>query len=103
MSGAVMISASAAHTTSNRRFAMLECPAYGHEGFRGLEALLIAPGTGAIAQRLEWGRMRIGTELARVARHRGELVLERGGDVYPRIGGERAREGPLRTAGGIER
>src|SRR5436190_23351623 len=102
MSGAVTINATAAHEMSNRRFTMLQSSADGHEDFRGLEALLIAPGERPVAQRVERARMRIGTDFARVAGHCGELDVERRGDIHPRIGGERARIGPLGAAGGVE-
>jgi hypothetical protein len=32
---------------------MMESPSNGHEDFRGFEALLIAPGEGPVAQRVE--------------------------------------------------
>src|SRR3954471_19812411 len=95
ISGAVRTSATDAHTTSNRRFTMLQRPANGHEDFRGLETLLIAPGERPVAQRVERSRMRIGAELRRGAGRCGELRLERRGDVDPRIGGEGARVAPL--------
>src|SRR6266513_3693833 len=100
--GDVNTSAMVAQQTSKRRFTMLQRPTNGHEGFRGLEALLVAPGERPVAQRVERARMRIGTELAGVTRHRSELHLERGGDVHPRVRGERPRIGPLGTAGGVE-
>src|SRR5712671_7353455 len=89
--GAVSTSATAAQQTSKRRFAMMQRTTHGHEGFGGLEALLIAPSVRAVAQRLEGARMGIGSELARVAGHRGELDVEGRGDVHPRVGGECAR------------
>src|SRR4051794_37629408 len=62
--GDVNTSATVAQQTSKRRFTMLQRPANGHEDFRGLEALLVAPGERPVAQRVEGARMRIGTELA---------------------------------------
>src|SRR5438477_3949257 len=102
MSGAVSTSATAAHTTSNRRFTMMQCAANGHEDFSGLEALLISPGQRLVAQRVEGPRMGIVAQLARVTGHRRELDVERRGGVYPRIGDERPRKRPLGTARGIE-
>src|SRR5205823_13058295 len=102
MSGAVSTSATAAHTTSNRRFTMMQCAANGHEDFSGLEALLIAPSQRLVAQRIQRARMGIVAQLARVTGHRRELDLERPRDVDPRVGDERARKRPLGTARGVE-
>src|SRR5438067_679259 len=90
-------------TTSRRRLTMAVDLPHGHEHFRGLHAALLPPSLGAIAQGLERSRVRIGAQLGLVARHRGDLGLERLADVHPGIRHEAAREGPLSAARGVER
>src|SRR5574341_1278754 len=102
-SGATAMSATVAHATSNRRLAMAQSPANGHEDFGGVEAVLIAPRPGAVPQGLERARVRVGPHLTRVTGHRGQFAFEGRGDVDPGIRAERARESPLRAARGVER
>src|ERR1700694_6334864 len=99
-SGAVTTSATPAHTTSNRRFTIMQGSTNGHEDFGGVQALLVAPGARAVSQRVERAGMWIGAQLAGIAGHRGELDIERRGDIHPRVRGEGARERPLGAAGG---
>src|ERR1043166_5712987 len=90
-SGAVTASASAAQITSNRRLPMSERPPDRHERLCRIEAMLVAPGLGPVAERLEGAGMRVGPHLALITRHRGQLGVERLGDVDPGVGGEAAR------------
>src|SRR6202165_1844711 len=101
-SGAVTTSATPAHTTSNRRFTIMQGSTNGHEDFGGVQALLVAPGARAVSQRVERAGMWIGAQLAGIAGHRGELDIERRGDIHPRVRGEGARKRPLGAAGGVE-
>src|SRR2546429_5122966 len=101
--GATSARPRAASTMSSRRFAMPPRPADGEEHLRRFQARLVAPGPGAVAERLERAGVRIGPHLALVARHGGDLGLERLGDIHPRVGHEAARVGPLRAARGVER
>src|SRR5437660_4062695 len=100
--GAATIRAPAATMRSNRRLATAQRPPNGHEGFRRIETLLIAPRMSAVTQGLERAGMGIGAELAGIASHRLELALEGGGDIDPRIGGEAARIRPFSAAGRVE-
>src|SRR5881397_2978011 len=97
-SGAASRSPTPAHTTSNRRLPMAQRPPDRHERLRRVEAVLVAPGLGPVAQRLEGAGMRVGPHLALVTRHGGELGVERLGDVDPRVGAEAARERPFGAA-----
>src|ERR1044071_1557093 len=103
MSGAVTTSATAAQTMSKRRLTMMQGAAHGHEDLGRFDALLVAPRERAIAERVERAGMGVVAQLARVAGHRGELHLERRGDVDPRVGGEAARKGPFGAARRVER
>src|SRR2546422_316784 len=100
--GAVATNAIAAHTTSTRRLTIADRAADGHEHLRRIETLLVSPGPRAVAQRLERAGVRIGTQLALIACHGGELLVERRGDVHPGVRGERARKRPLGAAGRVE-
>src|SRR5690348_10347815 len=102
-SGAVTTSARPASSASTRRLTVMQRAPDGHEYFRRIEALLVAPGAGTVAQRLERARVRVGAQLALVARHRRDLLLERGRDVHPRVGREAPRKGPFGARGGVER
>src|SRR5207248_6584254 len=101
--GATSARPTAASTMSSRRFTIAARPAHGEKHLRRLEAGLIAPGPGPVTKCIERARVRIGPDLALVARHGGDLGLERLGDVHPRVGHEAAWVGPLRAARGIER
>src|SRR2546427_623023 len=79
-----------------------ERASHGHENFCRLHATLIAPGVRAVAQRLEGARMRVGPNLALVAGHGTELLLERRRDVHPGIGDEAARVAPFGATGCVE-
>src|ERR1041384_8764842 len=79
--GAASRSPIAAQTTSNRRLPMPQRPPDCHECLRRVEAVLVAPGLGPVAQRLEGARVRVGPHLALVAGHRGELGLEGLGEI----------------------
>src|SRR5438034_3332815 len=100
--GAVATNAIAAHTTSTRRLTIADRAADGHEHLRRIETLLVSPGPRAVAQRLERAGVGIRTQLAFIACHRGELLVERRGDVHPGVRGERARKRPLGAAGRVE-
>src|SRR5690242_11119933 len=102
-SGAVTSSARPASSASTRRLTVMQRAPDGHECFRRVEALLIAPRAGAVAQCLERARVRVGAQLALVARHRRDLLLERGRDIHPRVGGECPGIRPLGARGGVER
>src|SRR5205823_3569065 len=93
----------AASTMSSRRFAMAARPADGEEHLRRFQAGLVAPRPGAVAERLERAGVWIRPDLALVARHGGDLGLERLGDIHPRVGHKAARVGPFGAARGIER
>src|SRR5207248_7891068 len=101
--GATSARPTAASTMSSRRFTIAARPAHGEKHLRRLEAGLIAPGPGPVTKCIERARVRIGPDLALVARHGGDLGLERLGDIHPRVGHEAARVGPLRAARGVER
>src|SRR6266513_6276875 len=100
--GAATTRPSAATTTSNRRLATAEAPSYRHEHLGGVEAAVIAPGVGAMPQRVERAGMGVRADLALVARHRAQLLLERLGDVDPRVGDEGSRVAPLGARGRVE-
>src|SRR5438105_11178923 len=101
--GATSARPRAASTMSSRRFTIAARPAHGEKHLRRLETGLVAPGLGPVTKRIERARVRIGPDLALVARHGGDLGLERLGDIHPRVGHEAARVGPFRSARGIER
>src|SRR2546430_3724397 len=101
--GATSARPRAASTMSSRRFAMAARPADGEEHLRRFEAGLVAPRPRAVAERLERAGVWIRPDLALVARHGGDLGLERLGDIHPRVGHEAARVGPFGAARGIER
>src|SRR5690242_21031656 len=101
--GATSARPRAASAMSSRRFTIAARPAHGEEHLRRCEAGLVAPGPGAVPERLKRARVRIGADLALVAGHGGDLGLERLGDVHPRVGYETARIRPLRAARGVER
>src|SRR2546430_17703459 len=82
----------AASTMSSRRFTIAARPAHGEKHLRRLETGLVAPGLGPVTKRIERARVRIGPDLALVARHGGDLGLERLGDIHPRVGNEAARD-----------
>src|ERR1051325_5115797 len=69
---------------SDRRARAQRAP-HGHEHLGGVHAALIAPGAGAMAQRVERARVRIGAHLALVAGHGRDLLLERRRDVHPGV------------------
>src|SRR2546426_7156943 len=100
-SGAATTAASAASTTSTRRLATAQRAADGHEHLGGLQTLLVTPRPGTVAQRLERAGVRIRPQLALVARHRGQLLLERRRDVHPGVGHEAAGEPPVGASGGV--
>src|SRR5438105_13810259 len=101
--GATSARPRAASTMSSRRFAMAARPADGEEHLRRFQAGLVAPRLGAVAERLERAGVWIRPDLALVARHGGDLGLERLGDIHPCVGHEAARVGPFGAARGIER
>src|SRR5882762_166791 len=101
-SGAVAMRATPASTTSSRRLAVMERAADGHEHLRRIETLLVAPGPGAVAQRFERAGVGIRPHLALVARHRGQLLLERRRDVHPGVGHEATGKPPFGAAGGVK-
>src|SRR5438477_1281486 len=101
--GATSARPRAASTMSSRRFAMAARPADGEEHLRRFEAGLVAPRPRAVAERLERAGVWIRPDLALVARHGGDLGLERLGDIHPRVGHKVARVGPFGAARGIER
>src|SRR6266513_352471 len=100
--GAATTRPSAAMTTSNRRLATAQAPSYRHEHLGGVHAAMIAPGARAMTQRVERARMGILTDLALVARHGAQLLLECLGNVDPRVGNEGPRVAPLGARGGVE-
>src|SRR2546426_11513398 len=100
-SGAVTTAASAASTTSTRRLATAQRATGGDEYLGGLQTLLVAPRPGAVAQRLERAGVGIRPQFALVARHRGQLLLERRRDVHPGVGHEAAGGAPPGAAGGV--
>src|SRR2546429_4613003 len=100
--GAATTRPRAATTTSNRRLATAEAPSYRHEHLGGVEAAVIAPGVRAMPQRVERAGMGVRADLALVARHRAQLLLECVGNVDPRVGNEGARVAPLGARGGVE-
>src|ERR1051325_11135553 len=100
--GATSARPRAASTMSSRRFTIAARPAIGEEHLRRLQAGLVAPGLGAVAERVERAGVRIGPHLALVAGHGGDLGFERRGDIHPRVGNEAARIRPFRAARGIE-
>src|SRR5213592_292637 len=100
-SGAVTTAASAASTTSTRRLATAQRATDGDEYLGGVQTLLVAPRPRAVAQRLERAGVGIRPQFALVARHRGQLLLERRRDVHPGVGHEAAGEPPFGAAGGV--
>src|SRR5256884_7658586 len=96
--GATSTRPRAASTMSSRRFTIAARPAHGEKHLRRLETGLVAPGPGPVAKRIERARVRIGPDLALVARHGGDLGLERLGDIHPPVGHEAARGGPFPAA-----
>src|SRR2546425_12007903 len=99
-SGAVTTAASAASTTSTRRLATAQRATDGDEYLGGVQTLLVAPRPRAVAQRLDRAGVGIRPQFALVARHRGQLLLERRRDVHPGVGHEAAGGAPLGAAGG---
>src|SRR2546426_765127 len=100
-SGAATMAASAASTTSIRRLATAQRATHGHEHLGGLQTLLVTPCPGTVAQRLERAGVRIRPQLALVARHRGQLLLECRRDVHPGVGHEATGKPPFGAAGGV--
>src|SRR6266446_1371923 len=100
--GAAATSPSAARTTSNRRLAIAQAPSYRHEHLGRVHAAMIAPGPRAMPQRVERAGMGIGADLTLIARHGAQLLLERFGDVDPRVGNEGPRVTPLGAGGRVE-
>src|SRR6266550_1992220 len=100
-SGAATTAASAASTTSTRRLATAQRATHGHEHLGGLQTLLVTPRPGTVAQRLERAGVRIRPQLALVARHRGQLLLECRRDVHPGVGHEATGKPPFGAAGGV--
>src|SRR5438046_1878893 len=93
---------SAATTTSKKSLATAQAPSYRHEHLGGVEAAVIPPGVRAMPQRLERAGMGVRPDLALVARHGAQLLLERLGDVDPRVGDEGSRVAPLGARGRVE-
>src|SRR2546422_114264 len=100
--GAAATRPSAATTTSNRRLATAQAPSHGHEHLGSVEAAVIAPGAGAMPQGVERAGMGVRADLALVARHGAQLLLERLGDVDPRVGDKGSRIPPLGARGRVE-
>src|SRR5437879_2104177 len=100
-SGAATTAASAASTTSTRRLATAQRATHSHEHLGGLQTLLVTPCPGTVAQRLERAGVRIRPQLALVARHRGQLLLECRRDVHPGVGHEATGKPPFGAAGGV--
>src|SRR5204862_7167638 len=93
---------STATTTSKRRLATAQAPSYRHEHLGGVEAAVIPPGVRAMPQRLERAGLGVRPDLALVARHGAQLLLERLGAVDPRVGDEGSRVAPLGAQGRVE-
>src|SRR6266511_3270451 len=100
--GARTTRATAETTISKRRLTIPGNPPYRHEDFGRVETHLVAEGPGPVRQGLEEARVGVVAQLALVARHGLQLRGQRGGDVHPRVRGERPGEGPLGAAGGVE-
>src|SRR5712691_9235090 len=101
-SGAVATSARAASARSSRRLATAQRATDGQEHLGRVQTLLVAPGPGAVAQRFERAGVGIRPHLALVARHRGQLLLERRRDVHPGVGHEVTGKPPFGAAGGVK-
>src|SRR5213592_4204030 len=102
-SGATTSRRMLASSLSTGRLTIAQRPPHRHEHLGGLLAGLVPPRPRAMAQRLERAGMGVGTYLARVIRHGGDLLLQGFGDLDPRIGRERPGVAPLGAAGRIER
>src|SRR5690242_8544893 len=102
-SGAATTSATPASSVSTRRLTVMERAPDGHVDFGRIEALLVAPRPGAVAQRLERSGVWVWSHFTLVARHRRHLLLERGRDIDPRVGGEAPGVRPLGTRRRVER
>jgi len=88
--------------TSYRGPAITMDPADGHEDLGRAQAALVPMGRRLVSQRFEGSRMRVSPHLRLVARHRGDLVLQSGGDVHPGVRDEGPWKRPLRTARSLE-
>src|SRR5207247_11436063 len=77
-------------TLASRRLAPPQCPPDGHENLRGVDTVLVPPGSRAMPQGVERPRVWVGTYLAQIVAHGRNLLLQGRRAIHPGVRRERA-------------